>query len=75
VSKISIAGGVASNSFLRQKLEEESKKFGFSVYYPEKIYCTDNGAMIAAAAYYDFIKGKFSGLDLNAIPYLKIGEK
>jgi len=56
-------------------LEEEAKKFGFSVYYPEKIYCTDNGAMIAAAAYYDFIKGKFSGLDLNAIPYLKIGEK
>ncbi|WP_011024963.1 tRNA (adenosine(37)-N6)-threonylcarbamoyltransferase complex transferase subunit TsaD [Caldanaerobacter subterraneus] len=74
VSKVSIAGGVASNGFLRQKLEEDAKKFGLSVYYPEKIYCTDNGAMIAAAAYYDFVKGKFSGMDLNAIPYLKIGE-
>ncbi|HHW57476.1 MAG TPA: tRNA (adenosine(37)-N6)-threonylcarbamoyltransferase complex transferase subunit TsaD [Clostridia bacterium] len=75
IDKISIAGGVASNSFLRQKLEEEAKKIGARVHYPDKIYCTDNGAMIATAAYYDFIKGKISGWDLNAIPYLKIGEK
>lgn len=75
IGKISIAGGVASNSFLREKLGAEAKKIGIRVHYPDKIYCTDNGAMIAAAAYYDFIKGKTSGLDLNAIPYLKIGER
>ncbi|AIS51735.1 tRNA N6-adenosine threonylcarbamoyltransferase TsaD [Thermoanaerobacter kivui] len=75
IDKISIAGGVASNSLLRERLKEEADAKGIKIHYPNKIYCTDNGAMIAAAAYYDFIKGKTSGLDLNAIPYLKIGEK
>ena len=44
------------------------------VYYPELVLCTDNAAMIGAAAYYNYINGKVSDLDLNAVPNLKIGE-
>ena len=45
------------------------------IFYPELVYCTDNAAMIGAAAFYDYKSGKVSGLDLNAIPYLKLGDK
>lgn len=75
INKISIAGGVASNSLLREILGKEAYKHNLTVHYPEKIYCTDNGAMIAVAGYYDYMKGRVSDLSLNAIPYLKIGEK
>lgn len=44
-------------------------------YYPSPIYCTDNAAMIGVAAYYEYINEKYSGLDLNAVPNLKIGER
>jgi N6-L-threonylcarbamoyladenine synthase len=45
---------------------------GIKVYYPEVKLCTDNAAMIASAGYYNFIKGNYSDLYLNAIPNLKI---
>ena len=44
------------------------------IYYPKPILCTDNAAMIASAGYYNYINGKISNLELNAIPNLKIGE-
>ena len=44
------------------------------VYYPEPILCTDNAAMIAAQGYYNYINGERAGLNLNAVPNLKIGE-
>ncbi|SNX53090.1 tRNA (adenosine(37)-N6)-threonylcarbamoyltransferase complex transferase subunit TsaD [Thermoanaerobacterium sp. RBIITD] len=72
LKKISIAGGVASNSLLRARLDEIAKEEGFLLHYPKQIFCTDNGAMIASAGYFDFVRGKTSGLDLNAIPYLKL---
>ncbi|MCP2239163.1 tRNA (adenosine(37)-N6)-threonylcarbamoyltransferase complex transferase subunit TsaD [Thermoanaerobacterium thermosaccharolyticum] len=72
INKISIAGGVASNSLLREKLSRLASEEGFMLHYPKQIYCTDNGAMIASAGYFDYIRGKVSGLDLNAIPYLKL---
>lgn len=75
INKISIAGGVASNGLLRERLKAKADKEGMHVHYPDKIYCTDNGAMIAVAGYFDFIRGKVSGLGLNAVPYLKIGER
>ena len=55
---------------LQQMCREEGVKF----YHPSPILCTDNAAMIGAAAYYDFIAGKRAGLDLNAVPNLKLGE-
>lgn len=72
VSKIAIAGGVASNSALREKLTEEAKKNGIEVLFPSPILCTDNAAMIGSAAYFNFISNKTSSLDLNAKPNLKL---
>ena len=43
-------------------------------YHPSPILCTDNAAMIGAAAYYDFMAGKRAGLDLNAVPNLRLGD-
>ena len=48
---------------------------GIRFYRPSPIFCTDNAAMIGAAAYYDFLAGKRDGLDLNAVPNLKLGER
>lgn len=72
---VAMAGGVASNSALRQGMEAACKKAGLTLYYPSPIYCTDNAAMIGAAAYYEYRKGARSGWDLNAVPNLKLGER
>lgn len=73
--KFAIAGGVASNSSLRAALKEACDREKISFYHPSPIYCTDNAAMIGAAAYYEYQKGVRSGLDLNAVPNLKLGER
>ncbi len=73
--KFAIAGGVASNSGLRQALETACGKEGIAFYHPSPVYCTDNAAMIGAAAYYEYIKGVRHGFDLNAVPNLKLGER
>lgn len=75
VDKIALAGGVASNQGLRAKMDEVCKKNKFSLYYPSPIFCTDNAAMIGVAGYYEFINGTRHGLDLNAVPNLKIGQR
>lgn len=73
--KIVIAGGVAANSALRDCMTNAASKRKIGVYYPDIILCTDNAAMVASAAYYEFIKGKMSDMHLNAVPGLKIGER
>ncbi len=70
-----LAGGVASNQGLRRGMEEACKKEGIELFYPQPILCTDNAAMIGAAAYYEYLKGVRSGWDLNAVPNLKLGER
>lgn len=78
INKIALAGGVSANLKLREILKSEAEKNGFEVYLPDLKYCTDNAAMIGAAAYYNFISGKkydiIDKLDLNAIANLKIDE-
>ena len=74
-NKFAIAGGVASNSSLRQAFETECAKRNIEFYHPSPIFCTDNAAMIGVAGYYEYIKGVRSGLDLNAVPNLRLGEK
>lgn len=73
--KLAIAGGVASNSALRESMEEACNKEKIKFYHPSPIYCTDNAAMIGVAAYYEYINGAQAGWDLNAIPNLKLGER
>jgi len=75
MKRVAIAGGVASNSSLRAAMAEACIENGLSFYHPSPIFCTDNAAMIGSAAYYEYIKGTRSGLDLNAVPNLKIGER
>ncbi len=72
VRKLCLAGGVSANSFLRNAFEEASKKNKVQIYYPKLGLCTDNGAMIAAAGYYNYMNGTRHSLDLNAVPSLKI---
>ena len=73
--KIAMAGGVASNIALREEMKEACERRGFMFYHPSPILCTDNAAMIGAAAYYDYKKGLISDLTLNAVPSLKLGQK
>lgn len=73
--KFAIAGGVASNGTLREGMRDACEKCGAKFYHPSPVYCTDNAAMIGVAAYYEFISGRRDGLDLNAVPNLKLGER
>lgn len=73
--KFAIAGGVASNSSLRAAFEKACEENQISFYHPTPVFCTDNAAMIGVAGYYEYQKGVRSGLDLNAVPSLKLGER
>ena len=75
ISKLAIAGGVASNQTLRSAMEKACQENGIRFYHPSPILCTDNAAMIGAAAYYEYLKGTRHGWDLNAVPNLKLGER
>lgn len=70
--KIVLAGGVASNSRLREMMSEECRKNGIKLYYPSPILCTDNAAMIGCAAYYKYIAGECDDLTLDAVPNLEL---
>ncbi len=73
--KFAIAGGVAANSALRSAMKEACEERNVRFYYPSPVYCTDNAAMIGAAAYYEYLNGNRHGWDLNAVPNLKLGER
>ena len=75
VKNLVIAGGVSANSGIRNKFTELCRESDINLTIPNIKYCTDNAAMIGTAGYYSFIKGVRHGLDLNAIPNLKIGER
>lgn len=75
IKKFAIAGGVASNTALRAAFEAACEKNGVKFYHPSPVLCTDNAAMIGAAAYYEYRAGVRHGLDLNAVPNLKLGER
>ncbi len=75
IDKVALAGGVASNSALREAMAGACEKRGYRFFRPSPGLCTDNAAMIGSAAYYEYLKGSRAGLDLNAIPNLKLGER
>lgn len=63
---IALCGGVGANGYLRSALEESVQGKDVKLVIPEKRYCTDNGAMIAAEGYLQYLKGNFADLSLNA---------
>ena len=67
-----VAGGVASNSCLRERLQTACEKRGAKLYIPSPIFCTDNGAMIAAAAYHKAQEGRYATLRLDVWPGLNL---
>ena len=69
---IALAGGVASNSALREKMTKLAGENGIKVVYPEPILCTDNAVMIACAGYYGYLEKNFADMTLNAIPSLSL---
>jgi len=79
VTKVVLAGGVAANSSLRENLEKRCKEVDLELYYPPFKLCTDNAAMIASVAYFEYInnkdKSKWRDLSLNAVPNLKLVKK
>ena len=72
--KFAIAGGVASNTALRAAMKQACEEKGVKFYHPSPVYCTDNAAMIGAAAFYEYLSGTRHGWDLNAVPNLNLGK-
>jgi len=66
IKNVIIAGGVSANKYLRSEISKVCEKYEAKLDLPEFIYCTDNAAMIGAAAYPLYLKGEFVDLDLNA---------
>ena len=69
---VCLAGGVAANGRLRQLVNDGVQKLGAKVYLPELKYCGDNGAMIAAQGYYEYLDGNLADWTLNGLPTLEI---
>ena len=72
LKKLALAGGVSANSFLRQEFAKSCKENNIEFFLPSISLCTDNAAMIASAAYFEYQKSNFASLSLNAVPNLKI---
>lgn len=69
---IALAGGVASNSALREKMTAMAAKENISVLYPPPVLCTDNAVMIGCAGYYEYLNGNFADMTLNAVASLQL---
>lgn len=68
IKRLALAGGVASNSHLRESLMTACRQNDITLNIPDPVFCTDNAAMIAACGYHDYLNGKIASLDLNAYP-------
>ncbi|MBQ9515494.1 MAG: tRNA (adenosine(37)-N6)-threonylcarbamoyltransferase complex transferase subunit TsaD, partial [Ruminococcus sp.] len=72
-TKLVIAGGVSANSLLRRELSKRCEG-KYQLFMPEKYLCGDNGAMVGAQAYYEYLAGHIAKTDLNAVATLPISE-
>ena len=73
-TKLAIAGGVAANSVIRAAFEEETAKRGVRLCMPPLSLCGDNGAMIGAQAYYEYLAGNTADQSLNAFATLPVDQ-
>ncbi len=77
IKTLTVSGGVAANSVLRQRFEELTEK-GYSVYTAPPAFCGDNGAMVAGRAYQDYRQGHTGDLRTDAysrLPYIQKGKR
>lgn len=72
VTKLALAGGVAANKPLRERIAEKAKANNMEFYFPRFELCTDNAAMIGCAAFAEYEEGNFADMSLNAIPNLSL---
>ena len=71
-TKLVAAGGVAANSRIRADLEAAARENGIALYVPPLRLCGDNGAMVGAQAYYEYLAGRTAGSDLNAYASMEL---
>ena len=74
ITTLLLAGGVSANSRLRERIDELCEKNGYKLYYPPLSLCTDNAAMLGAAAAYKYARNEFSGYNLNAVAQLPFSD-
>lgn len=75
IKEMIVAGGVSASSYLRTEIKKVTDQYNVHLNIPDKKYCTDNAAMIGAAAYPLFLKGKFADFNLNAQSQAPINEE
>jgi N6-L-threonylcarbamoyladenine synthase len=74
IKNIAVTGGVSANSALRERVTKEAAKNSLNLFIPDIKHSTDNASMIAMAGKMKFEKKMFSGLDITALPNLKLEE-
>ena len=72
VNQVLLAGGVAANSYLRERMEYLTKDHNIDLVVPPLTYCTDNAAMIGSAAYFAYKDGRIADLKLNSVSQDKL---
>src|SRR5690606_13225299 len=72
IHEVALAGGVSANSGLRKTLTETGEGLGWKTYIPRFEYCTDNAAMIAMAAHFQYEAKDFVGLDAAPLPRMQL---
>ncbi len=72
-ARLVVAGGVAANSRIRADFQKAAAENGLELFIPPLRLCGDNGAMIGAQAYYEFLAGRVAGSDLNAYASMELG--
>ncbi len=72
VKQVVLAGGVAANTSLRTRLEQELRPLNIRLSYPPIEFCTDNAAMIASAAFFHLLRGEQHSFELDVEPGLSL---